>query len=160
MFPGLSSHTLPFPFQSHNSRCLSSCRFTSFSLSSHHLRRLAFSLSFFVTFVSSLYYCKGDHGHRTVVYYELKENIHSLPCYNHSTFARSPCRIQNVRINVQSRSRQKPGSSKGMEITSPREIGFTLLFFDPVDLLAFSKVGIVKFLSKCQKEKSVSKRMI
>lgn len=35
-----------------------------------------------------------------------------------------------------------------MEIMSPREIGFTLLFFDPVDLLTFSKVGIVQFLFK------------
>ena len=46
---------------------------------------------------------------------------------------------------------------------SSREIGFTLSFFDLVDLFTFSKVGIVQFLSKCQrprKEMGVSKGMI
>ena len=33
-----------------------------------------------------------------------------------------------------------------MEIMSPREIGFTLSFFDPVDLFTFSEVGIMQFL--------------
>lgn len=145
-------------------RCMFSLFFTivvrrhksSFSFSSHHVRRLAFNspLRFFATFSSLHSHTTGTHtGLHT------NKNIHIvLPCDGQSTFACSPSRVHQpdeliTRPRCAPTKKWTPCKSQSpTKIVSANKIGFTLLLFDLVNLFPFPKVGVMEFLSKRQSQ--------